>query len=328
MSDESSEALFFKEKPRDDLDGWLIAVHSLRGGLGCTSIAVNLAIGLQNLWGYPTLLMDNDFVSGQVALMLNASAPRTWADLFAKPDGEFEIDDLASIISFHDSGLHFLAAPANSAEKLNLSHLTLKTALEASLKKYDYLVADLAHDFNDATMEVLKAADRVLLVLSPEIVSVRLAATALRGYRERHFDSNKVQLVLVQNSPQSQLKESEIEKALDHSISHTIPFAPKASNWAISAGVPFLIRDYKIPISSAIEDLAFLSSKPIHQENPPPKPSNTWKRLNNRQESSSDNNQKGKFQLPFLKNFQGISKIAQNFDTGPLGNGPSQNKPD
>jgi len=325
-ADESSEAVSVEEELGEDMDGWLIAVHTLRGGIGSTSIAVNLAIGLQKLWRYPTLLIDNDLVSGQVALMLNTSAGRTWADICATDDGEPGIDALQEIISAHDSGLYFLAAPVNSAEREIVDHITVQSAFQTLRKKYDYLVADLAHDFNNATLEVLKAADRVLLVLSPEIVSVRLAAVALHEYNEHHIHSNKVQLVLVHNLAQSQLKENEIEKALNHSISHIIPYAPKSTNRAIASGVPFLIRDPKNPLSSAVENLAYFTSKPIHQEIPPPKPSNTWKRVDSRLGLSNDDNQKGKLALPFLENLQGVSKVAQNFESQIMRGSPFRSK--
>lgn len=325
-ADELSEAVSVEEELGKDMDGWLIAVHTLRGGIGSTSIAVNLAIALQKLWRYPTLLIDNDFVSGQVALMLNTSASRTWADFFATDDRESEIDALQEIISAHGSGLHFIAAPGNSAEREIVGHITVQLAFQRLRKKYDYLVADLAHDFNKATLEVLKAADRVLLVLSPEIVSVRLAAVALRDYNEHHIHSNKIQLVLVQNLAQSQLKENEIEKALNHSISHIIPYAPKSTNRAIASGVPFLIRDPKNPLSSAVEDLAYFTSKPRHQEIPPPKPSNTWKRVDSRLGLSNDNNRKAKLQFPFLENLQGVSKVALNFESQVMRGSPFRSK--
>jgi Flp pilus assembly CpaE family ATPase len=313
-ANESLEAVLVEEESFDDMDGWLIAVHTLRGGLGSTSIAVNLAIGLQKLWGYPTLLMDNDFVSGQVALMLNSSARRNWADFGATTDGKFDNDALAASISIYDNGLHFLAAPANSAQWVDVDQWTVKSVSQALRKKYSYLVSDLTHDFSNVTLEVLKAADRILLVLSPDIVAVRLAAKALRGYGENNLLSNKVQLVLVHNSAKSLLKQNEIEKALNHSISHVIPYGPKATGRAIASGVPFLVQDPKIPVSISVEDLAYFSSKPIHQENPPLKPSNTWKRVLNRQNSPTDDDRKLKLQLPFFRNLRDKSKVTSNLE--------------
>ena len=62
-------------------DARMIVVHSLRGGTGSSSLAVNLALGLRGLWKGSTNLIDLTMMAGQVALMLNTSLRRTWADI-------------------------------------------------------------------------------------------------------------------------------------------------------------------------------------------------------------------------------------------------------
>jgi pilus assembly protein CpaE len=289
-----------KEHMEEVAEGQLIAVHSLRGGQGCSSLAINIGIGFYKLWSKPTILLDNVFTSGQIALMLDTPVHRTWADFSENGSADFSDDALYSSITAHASGLHFLAAPSDPVEAAKVDHYAVQAAISTLRSRYEYLVADLAHDFSNATLEVLEAADRVLLVFSPEIVSVRLAAMALRVYNELDFHSNKVQLTLVRNSARSLLKVPEIEQALHHSIAYNIPYAPEAANRAIASGVPFLIRDPKIPLSSAIEDLAYFTSKPVHQEIPPAKPSNTWKRVNSRHSLTTKKNRQRKLRLPLL----------------------------
>jgi pilus assembly protein CpaE len=59
----------------------IIAIHSLRGGTGCSTLAVNLGVGLVGLWKRPTVLLDLTMTAGQVALMLNMTLRRTWGCL-------------------------------------------------------------------------------------------------------------------------------------------------------------------------------------------------------------------------------------------------------
>ena len=89
----------------------VIAIHSLRGGSGVSSLAVNLALSFYQIWEKPTLLIDTAFFNSQVAMLLNMS-PRHTLGKFA--DFQIpEIDDkmISELVSTHASGLQFIAAP-------------------------------------------------------------------------------------------------------------------------------------------------------------------------------------------------------------------------
>src|SRR5262245_46240406 len=72
----------------------MIAVHSLRGGIGSSTLAVNLGVGLSALWHKPTVLLDLTMTAGQVALMLNMTLKRTWADLAHYSAGDLDIESV------------------------------------------------------------------------------------------------------------------------------------------------------------------------------------------------------------------------------------------
>ncbi len=69
-----------------------------------------------SLWKYPTILLDLTMVAGQVALMLNATLRRTWADIANFKSAELEFEMLQSIIAKHESGVAFIAAPTYPTE--------------------------------------------------------------------------------------------------------------------------------------------------------------------------------------------------------------------
>lgn len=97
-------------------EGRFIAVHSLRGGTGCSTLAVNLGIGLAGIWPRSTVLLDLTMTAGQVALMLNKTLRRTWADIARHQAAELDLEMLNSIVGDHESGLHFIVAPTFPAE--------------------------------------------------------------------------------------------------------------------------------------------------------------------------------------------------------------------
>lgn len=260
----------------------LIAVHSLRGGVGCSSLAVNLALGLNGLWKSPTMLLDLTLSAGQVALMLDTSLKRTWADLVRFGTQDMDIDLLNTVISQHESGLDFVAAPAYPEDAETLTSEMLTAALGVLRTHYGYIVADLSHDFNDITLPILDAAHRIILMLAPDMASVRAAAIALDTYQKLGYESDKIKLVLNWTFRRNGLARKSIEQALHAPISLVVPFAPSHFVLGINMGKPFLLTKPEDPISALLEDFAFRLSKEEHRLIPPAVPSPAWVRVNER----------------------------------------------
>ncbi len=268
--------------PKTSEDARLIAVHSLRGGIGCSSMAVNLAVSLVSLWQSPTLLMDLALSSGQVSLMLNAPLKRTWADLAHVDENELDIDLLKNIMGLHDSRLQFIAAPQNPTSAEALNSAVLSKAIATLRPRFEYMIADLSHDFGEVALDVLDAADVVLLMLAPEMASVRAAAVALDTYNKLGYDSDKIKLVLNWTFEHGGLASKKIESALNHPVTLALPFAPTRFVGAINRGVPLLHSHPDDPVSALIEDFSFRLSKEAHQGIPPAAPSAAWHRVNDR----------------------------------------------
>jgi pilus assembly protein CpaE len=265
--------------PRMVEEARLIAVHSLRGGIGCSTLAVNLALGLAGLWENPAILIDMVLTAGQVALMLNWPLRRTWADIAQVEPAEMEYELLQSITTRHESGLNFICAPAYAADAEALKLETLGASLKLLREHYDYMVADLPHDFSEVSLKALDIADVILLVLAPEMSSIRAAATALDTYGRLEYPAEKIKLVLNNTFPRHGIQREKIESALGYSIALTIPFVPDRLVDAINKGQPPLFVNPEEPISAMFEDFAFLMSKERHKKTRPAKPSEGWKRV-------------------------------------------------
>jgi pilus assembly protein CpaE len=260
----------------------LIAVHSLRGGIGSSSLALNLAYGLTNLWRTPTLLMDMVLSAGQIALMLNEAIKRSWSDLTAFDSANFDMEALEGILNQHRSGLHFIAAPKDPIDAEEVSSELIKRATSLLKPRYEYIIADLPHDFSDISLDTLDTADVILLILAPELVSIRAASVTLNTYSELGFEKEKIRLILNKTIKTSGLTAKQIEEALHHPISMVLPYSPKRFVGAINRGVPLLESHPTDPVSSQIEDFAFRLSKEAHQLIPPPAPGAAWHRVNKR----------------------------------------------
>ncbi|RMG97801.1 MAG: response regulator [Chloroflexi bacterium] len=277
----------------------LIAVHSLRGGVGTTSLATNLAVALNNLWQVPTLLLDMALTAGQIALMLNKPLKHTWADLSEFGPEELDVEATKGIVSKHECGLHFISSPANPTQAEMVQHETISKAVSLLRPGYEYIVADLPHDFSDYSLDVLDSADTILLVLSPEMAAIRAAAIALDTYNKLGYDKDKIKLIINWTFEQGGLAQKKIEAALHHPVSLVVPFAPNLFVGSINRGIPFVLNHPENSVSALMEDFAFRLSKKAHQGIPPASPSETWHRVNQRLKLFNTGNRKQKSLLPF-----------------------------
>ncbi|MBI5824829.1 MAG: response regulator [Chloroflexi bacterium] len=256
----------------------MIAVHSLRGGTGCSTLAVNLGLSLSNLWGR-TILLDFTMTAGQVALMLNKNLRRTWADVSRYKEGELDADSLNSIISTHESGLAFIAAPTFPDEGEALRGEMLTSVITMLKEQYQYIIADLPHDFSEAAISALDLADIILLVSAPDMASVRATAAALDAYKKLGYPAERIKPLLNGIIPRSSLAKEKIEAAMGMEFVATIPHVPDAIVEAINMGRPLVLDKAKEPISALLEDFAFFLSKKEHKKAKPENPSETWTRV-------------------------------------------------
>ncbi len=157
----------------EDRNGTVIAVFSPKGGVGRTTIAVNLAVAAAHELGKRTVLVDGSLQFGDVGVLLNLNPKnKSIADLAPELEAG-EPESLDTFVINHSSGVRVLLAPPSPemAELITVSGL--RRVLDALRRDHDLIVVDCAAWFNDSTLAILDAADVVLTVLSLEITSIK-----------------------------------------------------------------------------------------------------------------------------------------------------------
>lgn len=266
----------------DDTVTTIVAVHSLRGGVGTTSVAVNLALAFNQIWSKPTILIDAVLSAGQVAMMLNTKPRFTWEDFLGIETRNIDEDLLDDAVSKHSSGLNFIAAPNSPIALDAFGDDFWRLVLDKMAKQNEFIVIDTAHDFADVTIQMLNFANNVILTVAPEMSSLRAAMSALDIYDKLEFPREKIKLLLNSNSSTVGIRQTQIEKVLNHPVDFVIPYEPEAVLRAVNFGQPFLLEHSDLPISMKLEDMAYHLSHEIHKNLPPAAPTDTWKRVTNR----------------------------------------------
>jgi pilus assembly protein CpaE len=267
---------------KEEVVSTTIAVHSLRGGVGCSSLAVNLALALNQIWMRPTLLIDGVLAAGQVAMMMNESPRSTWEtclDLQASAIDDGVADELTNQ---HKSGLFYVAAPRFPISADTFTNEFWGAILDKFKRRNEHIVMDTAHDFSDITISMLINANYIMLVVAPEMGSLRAAMSALTIYDQLGFAPENIKLTLNHNSNAEGIKQAQLEKVLGRPFDFVIPYEPREVARAINFGEPFILKNEELPLSIVLEDVAYDLSGEIHKNIPPAAPSPAWKRVTGR----------------------------------------------
>jgi len=254
-----------------------IAVFSLRGGSGVSTIAVNLAAALSQLWNMQTALVDMVAVAGQSALFLNQSLRHTWADL-CRMDTIDEEAVLSAMLP-HETRLRTLASPRRPEESELLTSAKVRRTLEVLRAAFPYVVLDMPHDLSERSLAALDQSDIILLVTQPEIASLRAASLALETMQALGYQEKKTYMILNWTFPRQGLALKDIERVIKAKIDLILPYAADEFVAALNFGTPPVLSNPESPLGAIFEDMAMALSKDTQRQVRPEQPTPTWKRV-------------------------------------------------
>ena len=225
---EEKRALFRQARVSAAPDqGSIVAVFGPKGGVGKSTVAVNLAIAMAKAQ-QRVVLVDLDVDAGADALMLNVTPTKSIFDLptnLSSSDPEL----LKGYMTQHPSGLHLLAAPLNlvSQQEQNAIVGDWPKLLDALTSTYEYVVVDTPSTANEVVHTLLRSATYVLVMTSLEVPSISVVKKYLETMRGWEFARDKIKVVMNVANSSNSVKKTDIEEFLGMPVFWTIPNDPK-----------------------------------------------------------------------------------------------------
>ena len=191
--------------------GKILIVFNPKGGVGKTTISINVGAALQIRKGKRVLLVDCDTITGHIASSLGLQRPRTLANAWRDNAGAGLEEGVAQIATVHSSGISVLVMAESPLHTEMLDPRRVADAIIAARDSYDWVILDMHPDYGPLNQALFEGADRILIPVTPDVPCIR-AAVQFRevavelGIRDR--------LAVVINRANSGVAASDVERVV------------------------------------------------------------------------------------------------------------------
>lgn len=238
----------------------VIATSAAKGGVGKSSIAVNLAVTMAQRFPDETVLVDYYSHFGDAAVMLGLAARRDISHL-ACEGVDIDADCLQDYLLSHRCGLKLLPGgtePVGSDDPL-LSVAFAGRLLSVLRRQFRVIIVDLPPVLNPAHLHVISRANHFLLVCSfMELTTLRDSMLLINRIKGEFIGRERLKLIGNRVMPKNRYMARDLEQATGYRVAHQIPDGGGLAMAAINSGVPFVLRDPTAKMSVAIVELANL----------------------------------------------------------------------
>jgi pilus assembly protein CpaE len=228
--------------------GHIIVMYSPQAGSGVTTLATNIASALMRS-DTRVLLIDCNLQFGDVDAFLNLQSQSNISDL-TKASDDIDQELVDNVLVTHTSGLKVLVAPSHPEQAMEITAAQIIEVVSLLGKAYDYVVVDTPTQYDDMTLKLFDLAERIVLVATPTIPSIRNIRKMLDIFDHLQEPPRLVEKVLfVLNRVVSDKERGHgtvptpsIEGHLKRQVVATIPLDERAVLTAVNQGVPLVAK--------------------------------------------------------------------------------------
>lgn len=245
------------EGERTQRQGRIINVFGAKGGVGTTSIAVNLSAAfLDSKPEASVALVDMNLPFGEAQLFLDLAPKYHWGEVLTNI-GRLDATYLMSVMTRHPSGLYLLPPPSRLDDLQMATPDNIGKLLELMRQLFDLVVIDLGMYLDEITLKVMDISDAIVLVCVQNLACLANVRRFLDNIRQSELGlEEKLKIVVNRHLDESDLAVEDMEKALERSVYWRVPNDYKITLTAINQGKTLFETAPKTPVAKSVRDLA------------------------------------------------------------------------
>ena len=253
--------------------GKLIVVFGTKGGVGKTMVAINIAVCMAQRIKQPVCLVDLDLMAvGDVAKALNLSVTRYIVDVIPALKRATSSTAIAptalpvaaggpgvsldGIVVPHSSGVHVVECLGNPRQLNQVDATALPLFFNELKRRYAYIVVDGGKSFSEPLIVALDAANLILLVATPDVVTLYQTKWALSMLEHLLFPSVMVKAVLNRAESRGAIGTEDTRAAISCEVIGQIPSSGRIVGTSMNQGVPLAVGFSHTNVTEAFERLA------------------------------------------------------------------------
>jgi pilus assembly protein CpaE len=242
--------------PGERAQGRVVTLFSPKGGVGRTTLAVNLAVAAAAELGKNVCLVDASFQFGDVGVLLNLN-PKSKSIADVLPDlTNGDLDLLDHTLLDHSSGIKVLLAPPTPETSDLITAEHVRSIVGRLRDTHDLVVFDSWPLFHESTLTLLDLSDVILGLLTLEITNIKNIRLFLEVADQLGYSPDKVRLVLNRSDFAYGIRVADVENSIGRKIDHSVVSDGRTVVHALNRGVPFFWSDRQTQVSQDVLALA------------------------------------------------------------------------
>ncbi|WP_148614633.1 AAA family ATPase [Nocardioides rubriscoriae] len=247
--------------------GRVVTVFSPKGGVGKTTMAVNLALALTAGGARKVCLVDLDLAFGDVAITMQLFPTHSIEQAVGAEDS-LDLTMLDGLLTRHQDSLMILAAPPHPDVRERITPVLVSRILRTLKEGFDFVVVDTAPSFDDQVLTALDETDECVVVATLDVPTLKNVKVALETLEMLDIASGHRHLVLNRADDAVGISADKVEAILGMPVSTQIATSLDIAA-ATNAGSPIVVHDPRHAGSEAIRALArVLTGEPVAAPTP------------------------------------------------------------